>query len=632
MGAPKIDTSGMSDDEVVDLIGEKVSAITGNHNDEKQKVIISSRLQKYMREKKMNSFQEYYSYFLQNEKAELPSLVGLLTTHHTFFFREFVHFEYLKKELPAIVAQAKKEGRRTLRIWSAACSYGHEVYTLAMFFSAHLPSIDPSFDFEILGTDIDESSVARAKNGVFKWVELQKSPTLYLADHWAKGTGDISEFVKAKKSLRNHCEFKPLNLFKIGSDIPRNHYDFIFCRNVFIYFKPADIEMIAGQMMDRLTPSGKLVLGVSESLSNVSVNAKNIGFSIYARNDAPELAKPQDVSSSSDNVVSIAGADKPSASAAPVVAKEARQGPLRVLIVDDSKTVQVVLKKMFTEEYGFTVAGVAENGIEAAKLASEIEFDVMTLDIHMPEMNGVEYMEKHYGKDHPPVVMVTSVAREDGELAIKCFEHGAFDYVQKPNLQNFNDVADELRVKLNCAYEMFRNKDQVHRDLNKQFSRQSLVDDPDSKLQLVISGVSGIDKIRHILENVDKPCPPVLIAFEGPESLKDSLKSKLSSAGKIRDADEDEVCANRFYICSVDELEKYFPVLGKREIVQMVLGDISKKSIGRLSRWNIVGSVVEDLNMELSDHYKSLASKADQVVPYTSFAYEVIKVFLSKGK
>ena len=203
----------------LDRIAKEISEITGVQLGEKQSSLVASRVRKYMRELKLSTIEEYYRHFETNKQEELENLISILTTHHTFFFREFAHFEYLLNNFQSLVDSVRKEGRSTIRIWCAACSKGQEPYSLAMFFSLHLKQFAPDMSVEILASDVDGKSVAYGENGVYPWEELKKSPANYLADHWQRGTGEIAHFVKAKYSLKKAITWKTINLLDFGSDI-----------------------------------------------------------------------------------------------------------------------------------------------------------------------------------------------------------------------------------------------------------------------------------------------------------------------------------------------------------------------------------------------------------------------------
>src|SRR5262249_5758663 len=154
------------------------------------------------------------------------------------------------------------------------------------------------------------------------------------------------------------------------------------------------IKLIASEILKCLNPGGFLFLGLTENLMGMDLPITFLGSSIYRK--TPEQGKAA--------LPALPAADKP-------VAKL-----MRVLCVDDSKTVPSVLKNVLTPEFGFEVAGVAENGFEAAQFLKNNQVDLVTLDIHMPEQDGVQYLKSNFNEKHPPVVIVSTIAREDADL------------------------------------------------------------------------------------------------------------------------------------------------------------------------------------------------------------------------
>lgn len=142
-------------DELVAYVSSVIEKETGNILGPSQKAMVSNRLQRRITDLKLGDVSHYMDYLNKNYKSEIEALTSLLTTHHTFFFREFSHFEYLRTHLETIVNQVKKRGEKKIKILSAACSKGQEPYSLAMFFHYHLQSY-PGMDFEIMATDIDK--------------------------------------------------------------------------------------------------------------------------------------------------------------------------------------------------------------------------------------------------------------------------------------------------------------------------------------------------------------------------------------------------------------------------------------------------------------------------------------------
>ncbi|MEK6623552.1 MAG: CheR family methyltransferase, partial [Bdellovibrionota bacterium] len=326
-------------DQSIAFVSELVSKITGVQLGTHQTAMVSSRLLKHLLDLGLSD-QEYADFFSKNQKSETQALISLLTTHHSYFFREYSQFEYLESvTLPALIKIARQREDRTIRLWCAACSRGQEVYSLSMALNRFLAEKAPDLRYKIWGTDVDEKSVQLAQNGVYLKEEMKEIPMAYLGNHWAPGTGEISHFVKAKKSIKEACSFSVLNLLEMSAKRLSQSFDIIFCRNVFIYFSSQQIEKVAGEFIKLLTPEGLLFVGISESLRSLGLPIQSLGPSIYA--NAKRSVHP---------------------SAFP---SKCELSLIRVLCVDDSPSILLLLKKILTNEFGFEIVGTAANGLEA---------------------------------------------------------------------------------------------------------------------------------------------------------------------------------------------------------------------------------------------------------------------------
>jgi len=212
--------------KVVAEVSFIVSEMAGIQLGERQESMVENRLRTRMLKLNMPTFEEYLNFLKHNQETESQALLSLLTTHHTYFFREFSHFEHLLNHgLNSMIDKARSRPDKTIRIWSAACSRGQEVYSLAMFFNFHLKHMAPDVKFEISASDVDPESVEIAKNGVYKNEELKQCPAMYMDGNWSKGSGDVKEFSKVKDSLKNHCKFLVVNLFQPESFLTGKKFD-----------------------------------------------------------------------------------------------------------------------------------------------------------------------------------------------------------------------------------------------------------------------------------------------------------------------------------------------------------------------------------------------------------------------
>ncbi|MBX9704405.1 MAG: hypothetical protein K2X39_09660, partial [Silvanigrellaceae bacterium] len=181
--------------ELIKEVSGLVHAITGIQLGERQYHMVESRTKKRIIQLGLKNEEEYYHYLQLNKNAEIKALVSLLTTHHTAFFRELKHFEFLENTgLPTLISLKRKKNDKTIKIWSTACSRGQEVYSLSMFMLHYLRTNAPDFTYEILGTDVDPESIEIAKNAVYLKKDIEEIPLHFLLDHWAKGTEEIKDY------------------------------------------------------------------------------------------------------------------------------------------------------------------------------------------------------------------------------------------------------------------------------------------------------------------------------------------------------------------------------------------------------------------------------------------------------
>lgn len=419
-------------EHLIKEVCEVISDLTGNVMAEKQRPMVESRMRRRCLELKLDSAEKYRNYWMTHRESENSYLTGLLTTHFTSFFREFPHFEWIASELPNLVAAARAEGRSTLKFWSAASSKGQEVWSLCMWLHHHLPKIDPKMNWLIVGSDIDPLSVKEAENGVYHRRELETAPRHLWEGLWIRGKDNISDWYKIKPELKSKAHFQTMNLLNITMPLTEK-FDVIMCRNVLIYFNRENQEGIAKNLMKHLTPQGALITGMSESLSGYGLNIKGMAPSVYKSPDAQIISIP----ATSRNASIHTG---------PVLPK-----PLKVLCIDDSPTVLNILKKVLRAP-DFEIIGTANNGEEAIQKMKTLKPDVLTLDLHMPVMDGPTFLKQTGVGKNLPVIVVSSVGRDDASMVTPLFDMGVCDFVEKPTLVNINQISEELGQKLKMGW------------------------------------------------------------------------------------------------------------------------------------------------------------------------------------
>lgn len=614
-------------DEVVREVSRLVHKLSGIQLNDAQAHMVQSRLRTRMLRLGIKTPEEYLEFLRHNHHQESVALLSLLTTHHTFFFREIAHFEMLENQLlPLILPKVRQRADKTIQVWSAACSRGQEVYSLAMFLDFYLQRYAPDVKYKILGSDVDPESVKIAANGVYLKQELDKAPTAYVGNHWAKGSGDIAHFVRAAKSLRDNCRFAVVNLLGDTGSVATQKFDIIFCRNVFIYFNEAQIKSIVSMLLDHLESDGRLFVGISETLSSLSIPMHSHGYSVYSRQAPKPATKLELVTTPAPTKMATASAIPTTPTAAPVK-------PLRVLCVDDSKSIQALLAKVLTKENGFEIVGNAYDGQEAAQFLAKNTVDVMTLDIHMPVMDGLTYLQKHFNAKHPPVVIISSVAREDANIALKTLELGAADYVEKPSLNNLLQQAEEIRLKLKMATHHHGKTQAVQ--LEQQFAKKLVISDQKSKTRVIYCQVSHLQKIKTLMAGWHHSGPGCVILLDAPVNIAASVQQEWSQklAGTVFKAGErlESVSPGKNAIGLWQE-QQLLLTQTAQDVCLVVLGIPTATETPKLIQAKKQHLIVEDMEAhEVPAGFKTLRDQAQDVVPVASMAYMMDLYFSRNG-
>jgi chemotaxis protein methyltransferase CheR len=245
-----------------------------------KRALVVSRLYKRLRNMQLDSFDSYIG-LLETNPDEMFLFINSITTNLTRFYREKNQFEIFQKSiLPAIMENKKRKREYFLRIWSAGCSTGEEVYTILFevlyFFSGRIPN---RLDVKILGSDIDTNVLRKARSGEYNREELKEmeKPTVEkFFDQLAENDFRIKEHFK------KYLLFKRINLvydkFRFKEKV-----DVIFCRNVVIYFDRETKTNLYEKFHAVLNHPGYFFSGHSENLFKYNNWFKFIEKSVYKK-------------------------------------------------------------------------------------------------------------------------------------------------------------------------------------------------------------------------------------------------------------------------------------------------------------------------------------------------------------
>ena len=254
----------MTDEEFL-LIRDCIFDYCGIFVPEGMKFLVERRLRARLAVLGLDSFRDYYRLIRYSPMkiAELDSMVELITTNETYFFREFHQLRAFVEEIVPALLQRRKKGE-TMRIWSAGCSSGEEPYTLAMLIN-DLPQRDR---FEIFGSDISRKAIRLARAAVYRDASFRDIDPAYVSRYFvAEGKNR-----RLGEEVRQMVTFGHLNLMDDAAMELVANVDVIFCRNVMIYFSKTSRSRLLRAFFRKLREGGYLLLGHSESLLNVSTD------------------------------------------------------------------------------------------------------------------------------------------------------------------------------------------------------------------------------------------------------------------------------------------------------------------------------------------------------------------------
>lgn len=261
----------MSDEEF-NLFARMLYSIAGIHLTPVKKMLVTSRLYKRLNSHQLTSWDQYYQ-LVSHDAKERQEMLDQLTTNETYFFREPNHFDFLKYEL--LPSFRNKE----CHIWSAACSSGEEVYSLAMLLDDCLPHKN----WSIQGSDLSIQVLIKAQLGHYPLHRTEGIPQDYLRKYCLKGIKTQDNTLLIKNELKLKTSFQQINLKKTLPDI--GYFDIIFLRNVLIYFDKETKEEIVNRVSQRLKKNGLLIISHSENLHGLNCPLKMLRPSIFVKAD-----------------------------------------------------------------------------------------------------------------------------------------------------------------------------------------------------------------------------------------------------------------------------------------------------------------------------------------------------------
>lgn len=245
---------------------------------EKKRNLVHSRMENYLTRNGYTSYGQYLDMCKHDPNGiEAEYLVNMLTTNHTFFLREPVHFNFMRDEaLPWI--KEKEKLTKDVRIWSAAASSGEEAYTISMVLNDYFGIEADKWELSVLATDISHKALAAAQEGIYGPEHIKGVPERWVGRYFVK-TDDCR--YQIKKEMRDRVIFRYFNLME---PLPfRRKFHIIFLRNVMIYFNEETKAQLLKKLAGFIEPGGYLFIGVTESIETEGTGLEYVEPSIYRK-------------------------------------------------------------------------------------------------------------------------------------------------------------------------------------------------------------------------------------------------------------------------------------------------------------------------------------------------------------
>jgi chemotaxis protein methyltransferase CheR len=256
------------------ILAGLLEARTGQQLTMSRRWRIETALSTLLRERGIATLDELITILVMGKEPNLSQMVvEALLNNETYFFRDRAPFDTLQRVALPELAQRRAKSKR-LRIWSAGCSTGQEVYSLSMLF-AEQPDQWRGWTIDILGTDVSTGCIDRARNGAYSQFEVQRGLGINQMIKWFEESADGW---RAVEPLRKPIRFQVHNLLE-----PAPHpgdFDIVLCRNVLLYLSPEKKTLAFERLAGALAEDGWLMLGAGETVIG---QTNKLGADINAR-------------------------------------------------------------------------------------------------------------------------------------------------------------------------------------------------------------------------------------------------------------------------------------------------------------------------------------------------------------
>jgi chemotaxis protein methyltransferase CheR len=247
----------------IELFRSLLSRRSGIDFGRHRELLLENRLRQRMAEAGARSLYEYYRMVTARGNRELQALVDDVAIHETAFFRNPAQFDLLGEQvLPERLSSRLRSGQKRLRLWSAGCSTGQEVYSIAVVVLETVV-LPVSWEIQLAATDISARALRQAQRGLYGVAQVDGLSAARLRGFLERKGGSYT----VRPWVRDGIEFQLGNVLE---ETPGDDFDVVFCRNVMIYFDREGQRRLVSRLTRAIAPGGYLFLGHTESLAGLS--------------------------------------------------------------------------------------------------------------------------------------------------------------------------------------------------------------------------------------------------------------------------------------------------------------------------------------------------------------------------
>ena len=273
------------------ILAGLLEARTGQQLTMSRRWRIETALSSLLRERGISSLDELITILVMEKEPGLASrVVEALLNNETYFFRDRTPFDLLATQALPALAKRRASSRR-IRIWSAGCSTGQEAYSLAMLF-AEDPTRWAGWTIDILGTDVSQGAIERARSGTYSQFEVQRGLGINQMIRWFEET---DSGWRAAEALRRTVRFQVHNILE---PLPHSQpFDIVLCRNVLLYLNAEKRGLAFDRLASAMAPDGWLMLGAGETVigqtKRLSADLNTRGFYCLSGSEAADRREPR---------------------------------------------------------------------------------------------------------------------------------------------------------------------------------------------------------------------------------------------------------------------------------------------------------------------------------------------------